>query len=75
MIAIAKFGGPTAQREDFNEQFLEMLPKIRRQAKIAFRGRTPEVLEELIEEVVASVFAPLCNWSVGEKQPWRTQRR
>ena len=54
MIAIAKFERPTAQREDFNEQFLEMLPKIRRQAKIAFRGRTPEVLEELIEEVVAT---------------------
>ncbi len=56
MIAIAKFGGPTGQREGFNEQFLEMLPKIRRQAKIAFRGRTPEVLEELIEEVVASAY-------------------
>ena len=56
MIAIAKFGGPNGQRENCNEQFLEMLPKIRRQAEIAFRGRKPEALEDLTQEVVASAY-------------------
>ena len=56
MIEIAKFGGPTEQRENCNEQFLEMLPKSRRQAELAFRGRKPEALEELTQEVIASAY-------------------
>ncbi len=56
MIAIAKFAGPTKHSEDYHQQFLEMLPKILRQAEVAFRGRKPEALEELTQEVVASAY-------------------
>jgi hypothetical protein len=34
-----------------------MLPAIRKQARLAFRGEKPEAKEELIAEVVANAFA------------------
>ncbi len=39
-----------------NEQFLEMLPKIRRRAGRAFRRARPERRAELIQEVIANAY-------------------
>ena len=38
------------------DQFLAMLPQIRRQASLAFRGLTPKLREELIQEVIANAY-------------------
>ena len=38
------------------DQFLSMLPLIRRQASIAFRHRNAEARDELIEEVIANAY-------------------
>ena len=38
------------------EQFLAMLPQIRRQASIAFRHRNAEARDELIEEVIVNAY-------------------
>ena len=43
-----------------NERFLEMLPLIRNQARLAFRRLRPEHKEELVAEVVANAF---CRFS------------
>jgi hypothetical protein len=39
-----------------NARFLEMLPGIRRQARLAFRQFRPELRDELMQEVVANAF-------------------
>jgi len=53
MIAHAK-----RQRvQTLHDKFLDMLPFIRNQARLAFRGESPELREELIAEVVANCFA------------------
>jgi hypothetical protein len=38
------------------DQFLAMLPQIRRQASLAFRGLRAELREELIQEVIANAY-------------------
>ena len=38
------------------DEFLTMLPQIRRQASLAFRGLGPELREELIQEVIANAY-------------------
>jgi hypothetical protein len=38
------------------DRFLEMLPKIRRQARLAFRQIRPERKDELVQEVVANAY-------------------
>lgn len=43
----------------WHKVFLAMLPRIRRQASIAFRDYDPEAREELVEEVVANVLVAL----------------
>ena len=42
--------------ENANDRFIEMLPKIRHQAFLAFRSRDPETRAELIQEAVANAF-------------------
>jgi hypothetical protein len=39
-----------------HERFLEMLPRIRQQARLAFRRLRPERKDELVQEVVAMAF-------------------
>jgi hypothetical protein len=49
--------GLTDERKELvNELFLAMLPRIRRQALIAFRDRGAEARQELAAEVVANAF-------------------
>jgi hypothetical protein len=60
MIAIQK----TNQRQEqsaTHAKFLEMLPRIRRQASVAFRGKSSEAREELIAEVVAKAYRAFCR--------------
>lgn len=40
----------------YQDQFVEMLPKIRRQARLAFRRLRTEQQEEMVQEVVANAF-------------------
>ena len=57
MIAIAK---ESRRRKKcppaWQNRFLEMLPQIRQQARVAFRAEKPEAKEELIAEVVANAY-------------------
>jgi hypothetical protein len=56
MIAPAK---PVSREQDVaasNERFLEMLPVIKRYARLAFRHRDPEARAEKVQEVVANAF-------------------
>jgi len=56
MIAFAK---PPRRKNSLrlkHVRFLEMLPKIREQARLAFRSATPEAQDDLITEVVANAF-------------------
>jgi len=39
-----------------HDKFLDMLPSIENQARVAFRGDAPELREELIAEVIANCF-------------------
>jgi len=49
--------GLNGQKTEFSQvQFLKMLPKIRRQAWIAFRGRDVESRHELTQEVIANAY-------------------
>jgi hypothetical protein len=59
MIAITKEPPQTFPAEQ-NEKFLDMLPLIRRQARLAFRRLHPELKEELVQEVIANAF---CRFS------------
>jgi hypothetical protein len=56
MIAPLKSELTAGQIEPFHQQFLTMLPMIRRQAWIAFRGTDTESRHELTQEVVANAF-------------------
>jgi len=56
MIAILKDGLTDERQELVHERFLAMLPRIRRQALIAFRDRGDEVRQELVAEVIANAF-------------------
>jgi hypothetical protein len=56
MIAPLKSELPASRIEPFHQQFLTMLPLIRRQAWIAFRGRDAESRHELIQEVIANAY-------------------
>ncbi len=56
MIAQLKSELPASRIETFHQQFLTMLPVIRRQAWIAFRGQRPEAKEEFVAEVVANAY-------------------
>ena len=55
MIAITKQPreATTAQQ---NEPFLDMLPLIRSQARLAFRRLRPEHKNELVQEVIANAY-------------------
>lgn len=51
MIASA----PT-HRDEAHDQFLALLPKIRRQAALAFRSQPPDTRDDLIQEAVANAY-------------------
>ena len=55
MIATSKQTRQTATERQ-NERFVEMLPLIRSQARLAFRRLRPELKEELVTETVANAF-------------------
>ena len=52
MIAHAK----KLRAQTLQDKFLDMLPAIRKQARLAFRGEPPELREELVAEVIANCF-------------------
>jgi len=56
MIAPLKSELCASRIEPFHQQFLTMLPMIRRQAWIAFRGRDAESRHDLTQEVVANAY-------------------
>ena len=56
MIALLKNGLTDERQELVHERFLAMLPRIRRQALVAFRDRGAEARQELAAEVVANAF-------------------
>src|SRR5450432_3340159 len=55
MIAITKQPRQTVTAQQ-NERFLEMLPLIRSQARLAFRRLQLELKQELVQEVVANAY-------------------
>jgi hypothetical protein len=55
MITIAKPLHEDVKPQE-NRRFLEMLPRIRRQASVAFRRLRPDRKDELIQEVVANAY-------------------
>jgi hypothetical protein len=59
MIAILKDGLTSRGTDILSDQFLAMLPQIRRQASIAFRSLRGEVLEDLMCEVIVNAY---CHW-------------
>ena len=63
MIAITQQPRQTVTAQQ-NERFLDMLPLIRSQARLAFRRLRPEHKNELVQEVVASVCPEMVCWSV-----------
>ena len=61
MIALRQKATQRPSESTVHAKFLEMLPKIRRQANIAFRNALPEAREELIAEVVANAYSSYCR--------------
>ena len=55
MITIAKPLHEDVKAQE-NHRFLAMLPRIRRQASVAFRRLRPDRKDELIQEVVANAY-------------------
>jgi hypothetical protein len=55
MITIAK-QLPHDNKVQENDRFLEMLPKIRRRARLAFRWLRPDRQDELVQEAVANAY-------------------
>ena len=55
MIAITEQPRQTVTAQQ-NEKFLDMLPLIRSQARLAFRRLRPELKNELVQEVVANAY-------------------
>jgi hypothetical protein len=56
MIAPLRTSSADHRSEFVQDQFLAMLPQIRRQAWIAFRHRPAEAQEELIQEAIANAY-------------------
>jgi hypothetical protein len=56
MIAPLRTSSADQRTEFVQNQFLTMLPMVRRQAWIAFRGLGAEAREELIQEVIANAY-------------------
>lgn len=56
MIAVAQEHVCSKQKPDWHKRFLKMLPMIRRRARFVFKHCTPDVQEDLIEEVEANAF-------------------
>jgi len=56
MIAPLRTRSVDHRTEFVQGQFLMMLPVIRRQAYIAFRGQRPEAREEFVAEVIANAY-------------------
>lgn len=54
MIAFAKPASRTQTAVDWQAKFLELLPSIRRQARMAFRHEPPERRQDLVAEVLAN---------------------
>jgi hypothetical protein len=57
MIASIRNHDQEGKSDSWQQQFLTMLPQIRRQAAFAFRAQRAEAREELVEEVVALAYA------------------
>lgn len=69
MIALAeKPASPRKGVARHHRCFLEMLPSIRRQAHLAFRGCNPELREELVSEVVANAYVAFARLVELDKQ-------
>jgi hypothetical protein len=64
MITIAKPLHEDVKAQE-NHRFLEMLPRIRRQASVAFRQLRPDHKDELIQEVVANAYCAFVRLVVG----------
>jgi hypothetical protein len=56
MIAPIRNGGNGRKTELVQNQFLKMLPQIRRQAELAVRAWRAEAREELVAEVIANAY-------------------
>jgi hypothetical protein len=56
MIAITKQVHQDARAKE-NDRFLDMLPRIRNQARLAFRRLRPEHKDELVQEVVVNAYS------------------
>ena len=62
MIALRQKATQRPSESTVHAKFLELLPKIRRQANIAFRNALPDGEgEELIAEVVANAYSSYCR--------------
>jgi hypothetical protein len=61
MIALLQKPNQSPEQSAIHAKFLKMLPRIRRQASMAFRNKTPEAREELIAEVVAKSYRAFCR--------------
>jgi hypothetical protein len=74
MIAPGRTETPTRKTIKLQEEFLAMLPQIRRQAQIAFRERDAESREDLVQEVIANSFCAFARLvSQGREEvasPW-----
>jgi len=56
MIAFARPQSARDTNSNAQDLFVAMLPQIKQQAAIAFRGRRPEEREELVHEVIANCY-------------------
>jgi len=61
MIAPAKPSPRERDARASNERFLEMLPVIRRYARMAFQDRDPEARGEKVQETIANAFVAFCR--------------
>jgi hypothetical protein len=67
MIAPVRKGLNDKKTEFVQDQFLKMLPAIRRQAWMAFRGRDAESRHELTEEVIANAYCAFIGLARQDK--------
>jgi hypothetical protein len=56
MIASVQANRPQVLRQQHREQFVNMLPRIRSQARLGFRQLRREHQEDMIEEVIANAY-------------------
>ena len=59
MIALATSRSRADVRRELDGQFLDFLPRLRKQAQTAFRGLGCEQREEFVQEVIANVYQAL----------------